>query len=103
MAIDTTQRGLQQSTEHGKRNAHEREKRERERGQDRELSKPKDKTTPPSQAQRIRRRKPFRDANSLVGTLGRSETRPDIGLKIANLVGLLWDPPAYKKTYTSLK
>jgi hypothetical protein len=31
MAIDTTQRGLGQSTEHGKRNAHEREKRERER------------------------------------------------------------------------
>lgn len=39
MAIDTTQRGLQQSTEHGKRKAHEREKRERE--QDRELSKNK--------------------------------------------------------------
>jgi hypothetical protein len=39
MAIDTTQRGLQQSTEHRKRKAHEREKRERE--QDRELSKNK--------------------------------------------------------------
>ncbi len=92
MAIDTTQRELQQSTEHGKRNAHEREKRERD--QDRELSKPKDKTTSPSQAQRRRRRrKPLRDANSLVGTLGRSETIPDIGLKIANLVGPIVGPP----------
>jgi hypothetical protein len=71
--------------------------RDREREQDRELSKTKDKTTSPShrkhKERRRRRRKPLRDANSLVGTLSRSETIPDIGLKIANLVGPTVGPP----------